>query len=84
MVDWLPICVRPGSPLIRKARAIMTDLQNPAIPAINADRLWARHMEMAQIGVVEKTGNCRLALTPEDVAARILHRDDAVGIFAKN
>ncbi|RKF16740.1 Zn-dependent hydrolase [Roseovarius spongiae] len=48
----------------------MTD-QAPA-PAINADRLWSRHMEMARIGPVEETGNCRLALTPEDVEARNL------------
>lgn len=50
----------------------MTDPQNHIIPAINADRLWARHMEMAKIGVVEETGNCRLALTSEDIAARNL------------
>lgn len=42
------------------------------IPAINADRLWARHMEMALIGSVKQTGSCRLALTPEDAAARRL------------
>lgn len=41
-------------------------------PNINSDRLWARHMEMAEIGPVEKTGNCRLALTAEDRAARDL------------
>lgn len=39
---------------------------------INAERLWARHMEMAQIGVVAETGNCRLALSDEDAAARDL------------
>lgn len=41
-------------------------------PTINADRLWARHMEMAEIGPVEETGSCRLALTKEDKAARDL------------
>lgn len=41
-------------------------------PTINADRLWTRHMKMAAIGPVERTGNCRLALTPEDGAARDL------------
>jgi N-carbamoyl-L-amino-acid hydrolase len=43
-----------------------------AIPSINADRLWARHMEMAAVGPVGGTGNCRLALSPEDAAARDL------------
>ena len=42
------------------------------IPNINSDRLWARHMEMAEIGPIEETGNCRLALTAEDRAAREL------------
>lgn len=50
----------------------MTDLPANTIPIINTERLWARHMEMAKIGVVEKTGNCRLALTPEDIEARTL------------
>lgn len=39
---------------------------------INPERLWARHMEMAGIGVVAETGNCRLALSDEDAAARAL------------
>jgi len=39
---------------------------------VDAARLWARHMEMAAIGVVEETGNCRLALSDEDAAARDL------------
>lgn len=49
-------------------------IDNPPnnIPSINAERLWARHMEMAKIGVVKTTGNCRLALTPEDKEARAL------------
>ena len=38
----------------------------------NRDRLWARHMEIAKIGRVEETGNCRLALSDEDAAARDL------------
>lgn len=50
----------------------MTIFQTSTIPLIDAERLWARHMEMAKIGVVEKTGNCRLALTPEDITARNL------------
>lgn len=39
---------------------------------INGDRLWSRHMEMARIGMVGDTGNCRLALSGEDTAARNL------------
>ena len=42
---------------------------------INADRLWARHMELAQIGSIEQTGNCRLAMSNEDAAARNLFAD---------
>ena len=41
-------------------------------PRVNADRLWSRHMELARIGVVGETGNCRLALSDEDAAARDL------------
>lgn len=37
---------------------------------VNNSRLWNSLMEMAQIGPGEKGGNCRLALTPEDMAAR--------------
>ncbi|SDO62756.1 N-carbamoyl-L-amino-acid hydrolase [Lutimaribacter pacificus] len=63
-------------------------------PRIDTDRLWARHMELARIGIVEDTGNCRLALSPEDVAARDLfagwcrnagltvHSDRAGNMFA--
>lgn len=39
---------------------------------VNADRLWARHMEMARIGQIGETGNCRLALSEEDAQARDL------------
>ena len=41
---------------------------------INADRLWSRHVEMAKIGAIDGTGNCRLAMTAEDAAARDLYR----------
>jgi N-carbamoyl-L-amino-acid hydrolase len=37
---------------------------------IDADRLWARHLELARIGQVGATGNCRLALSKEDAKAR--------------
>lgn len=43
-----------------------------ALPAINEDRLWSRHMEMAQIGRIDGDGNCRLAMSVEDGAARAL------------
>ena len=39
---------------------------------VDSARLWARHMEMATIGVVDQIGNCRLALSDEDAAARDL------------
>lgn len=41
-------------------------------PRVNGDRLWSRHMELARIGMVGETGNCRLALSDEDAAARDL------------
>lgn len=42
------------------------------IPTIDADRLWQSIMDMAQIGPTPEGGSCRLALTPEDTAARAL------------
>lgn len=39
---------------------------------VNADRLWSRHMEMAQIGAIAGEGNCRLSMSAEDSAAREL------------
>jgi beta-ureidopropionase / N-carbamoyl-L-amino-acid hydrolase len=39
---------------------------------INADRLWASLMEMAEIGATEKGGNCRLSLTDLDKQGRDL------------
>lgn len=41
-------------------------------PAIDADRLWQSLMDMAAIGATSDGGNCRLALTAEDQAARAL------------
>jgi beta-ureidopropionase / N-carbamoyl-L-amino-acid hydrolase len=41
-------------------------------PTINAERLWQSIMDMAEIGATPDGGSCRLALTPEDVAARAL------------
>ena len=39
---------------------------------INASRLWARHMELAKIGAIPGGGSCRLALSEEDSAARMV------------
>ena len=39
---------------------------------VNTERLWARHMDLAKIGRVGETGNCRLALSDEDAEARAL------------
>jgi beta-ureidopropionase / N-carbamoyl-L-amino-acid hydrolase len=60
------------------------------IPTIDADRLWQSIMEMAEIGPLPENGSCRLALSPEDTAARSLllrwcqplglrHEQDAIG-----
>jgi N-carbamoyl-L-amino-acid hydrolase len=60
------------------------------IPTVNADRLWQSIMDLAEIGPIPGNGNCRLALTPEDAAARALflrwcqplglhHEQDAIG-----
>lgn len=52
----------------------MTYPLNEPAPAlsINADRLWARHMEMARIGAIDGDGCCRLAMSQEDAEAREL------------
>ncbi|WP_428487413.1 hydantoinase/carbamoylase family amidase [Rhodopila sp.] len=60
------------------------------IPDVNADRLWQSIIDMAEIGPIPGNGNCRMALTPEDTAARALflrwcqplglrHEQDAIG-----
>jgi len=36
----------------------------------NGERLWNTLMEMAKVGPGERGGNCRLALTDEDIAGR--------------
>jgi hypothetical protein len=37
---------------------------------VDADRLWQSIMDMAEIGATSDGGSCRLALSPEDAAAR--------------
>lgn len=39
---------------------------------INGERLWASLMDMAKVGATERGGNCRLALSREDLAGREL------------
>ena len=41
-------------------------------PTINADRLWQTILDMAEIGPTSDGGSCRLALSPQDAAARAL------------
>jgi beta-ureidopropionase / N-carbamoyl-L-amino-acid hydrolase len=41
-------------------------------PTINSDRLWQSIMELAAIGPTPEGGSCRLALSPQDEAARRL------------
>ena len=59
-------------------------------PEIDADRLWDAHMRIAEIGPTPEGGSNRMALTPEDAAARALllewcrplglvHEQDAIG-----
>jgi N-carbamoyl-L-amino-acid hydrolase len=59
-------------------------------PTIDADRLWRSLMDIAAIGPTPEGGSCRLALTPEDSAARAVflgwcgdlglrHQQDAIG-----
>ncbi|MBS0643979.1 MAG: M20 family metallo-hydrolase [Proteobacteria bacterium] len=59
-------------------------------PTINSDRLWQSIMALAEIGAIPGNGSCRMALTPEDTAARSLflgwcrdlglaHQQDAIG-----
>ena len=43
-----------------------------AAAAVREDRLWQRHMDMAQIGATPKGGVNRPALSPEDAEARRL------------
>src|ERR1700739_2614084 len=43
-------------------------------PMIDAERLWQTVIDMAKIGSTSDGGNCRLALSPEDAAARALLR----------
>lgn len=59
-------------------------------PEIDPDRLWDAHMRVAAIGPTPEGGSNRMALTPEDAAARallldwcrklgLIHEQDAIG-----
>src|SRR5207253_4202048 len=41
-----------------------------AVAAVKADRLWLRHLQIAEIGATGRGGVNRQALTPEDAEAR--------------
>ena len=47
-------------------------MPDTTLPKINAERLWARHMEMAKIGATAGGGVHRLALASEDIEAHQL------------
>ncbi len=51
-------------------------------PTINADRLWQSIMDIAEIGPTPDGGSNRMALTPEDAAARAMFLDwcNALGL----
>ncbi len=51
------------------------EIVGSAAAAVNEQRLWQRHMDMAKIGETPKGGVDRQALTPEDVRARALLAD---------
>ena len=49
----------------------MTNSALAAASAVNQDRLWRRHMEMAEIGATAKGGVNRPALSPLDAESRL-------------
>ena len=50
----------------------MKESTQDAVARVDEDRLWQRHMQMAQIGAIPGNGVNRAALSKEDVAARKL------------
>jgi N-carbamoyl-L-amino-acid hydrolase len=50
----------------------MREDHQDAISRVDADRLWQRHMEMAQIGAIPGNGVNRAAFSAEDIRARHL------------
>jgi N-carbamoyl-L-amino-acid hydrolase len=50
----------------------MREDHKEAIGRVDEQRLWQRHMEMAQIGAIPRNGVNRAAFSPEDIRARHL------------
>jgi N-carbamoyl-L-amino-acid hydrolase len=50
----------------------MREAHQDAVSRVSEERLWRRHMEMAQIGAIPGNGVNRAALSKEDIAARKL------------
>lgn len=50
----------------------MREAHQDAVDRVDQERLWQRHMEMAQIGAIPNNGVNRAALSKEDIAARQL------------
>ncbi|HEY7656812.1 MAG TPA: M20 family metallo-hydrolase [Burkholderiales bacterium] len=48
----------------------MREAHQDAVARVSEERLWRRHMEMAQIGAIPGNGVNRAALSKEDIAAR--------------
>jgi N-carbamoyl-L-amino-acid hydrolase len=48
----------------------MREAHQDAVSRVSEERLWRRHMEMAQIGAIPGNGVNRAALSKEDIAAR--------------
>lgn len=48
----------------------MREATQDALSRVNEDRLWRRHMEMAEIGAILDSGVNRAAFSGEDIAAR--------------
>ena len=48
----------------------MREAHQAAVARVSEERLWRRHMEMAQIGAIPGNGVNRAALSKEDIAAR--------------
>src|SRR5262249_26866384 len=63
---------RPGRSRVVPARTIVMGSggKTSLASAIDGDRLWQRHMELARIGATARGGVNRQALTPEDGRAR--------------
>lgn len=64
---------RPSAP--RRSGEDMSKSNVSVSLAVDAERLWRRHMDLAKIGATAKGGVNRQALTPEEARARVKLRD---------